>query len=578
MHLSGGHGLGDKTLEGKLLLLEVLSSALRDLKSSHGVGDGALDLLLLVTLKLKGKSGVGDDLLNTANVGLELLLSLKLLLESIIVALELLSLVDHLLDLVGGELSDGVGDGDVGTATRGLLSSGDLEDTVDVDLEDTLEDGLTGAHGGDRSKSEFTQAGVVLTVGSLTLVDGELNGLLVVGNSGEGSLLEGGAGGTTGNDGGEDVALHGDTERQRNDIEEEEVGGLSRGGLSGEDTGLDGGTVGNSLIGVDALLELLAVEELGQKLLDLGDTGGTTDKDDLVNGLLLDSSVLEDLSNGLDGARESLGVQVLETGTGDGHGEVLTVEERVNLNGGLGTAGESTLGTLTSSSETSEGTGIAREVLLYLAAELLLAVIEEIRVEVLATKMGTLMFELASCVALMSVDEMVDLLSGSSLNSEDTTLDVEEGDIESTTTEIVDENVTLLLRLTGTKTVGDGGGGRFVDDTEDVEAGNGTGVLGGLTLVVVEVGRNGDDGLLNLLAELGLGNLLHLFGGREQNSLGIEDSVAGVHGSIVLGGLTDQTLLLGEGNERRGGERTLLVGDDLDIGTLVGSNAGVGGT
>lgn len=364
MHLSGGHGLGDKTLEGKLLLLEVLSSALRDLKSSHGVGDGALDLLLLVTLKLKGKSGVGDDLLNTANVGLELLLSLKLLLESIIVALELLSLVDHLLDLVGGELSDGVGDGDVGTATRGLLSSGDLEDTVDIDLEDTLEDGLTGAHGGDRSKSEFTQAGVVLTVGSLTLVDGELNGLLVVGNSGEGSLLEGGAGGTTGNDGGEDVALHGDTERQRNDIEEEEVGGLSRGGLSGEDTGLDGGTVGNSLIGVDALLELLAVEELGQKLLDLGDTGGTTDKDDLVNGLLLDSSVLEDLSNGLDGARESLGVQVLETGTGDGHGEVLTVEERVNLNGGLGTAGESTLGTLTSSSETSEGTGIAREVLL----------------------------------------------------------------------------------------------------------------------------------------------------------------------------------------------------------------------
>jgi hypothetical protein len=64
----------------------------------------------------------------------------------------------------------------------------------------------------------------------------------------------------------------------------------------------------------------------------------------------------------------------------------------------------------------------------------------------------------------------------------------------------------------------------------------------------------------------------------DQNSLGIEDSVAGVHGSIVLGGLTDQTLLLGEGNERRGGERTLLVGDDLDIGALVDGNTGVGGT
>ncbi len=46
-----------------------------------------------------------------------------------------------------------------------------------------------------------------------------------------------------------------------------------------------------------------------------------------------------------------------------------------------------------------------------------------------------------------------------------------------------------------------------------------------------------------------------------QNSLDIEDGVDGVHGSLVLGGLTDQTLLSGEGDERRGGEGTLVVGD-----------------
>jgi hypothetical protein len=378
VHLSGGHGLGDEALESKLLLLEVLSGAVGDLQSSHSVADGALDLLLLATLELKGQCGVGDDLLNTANVRLELLLSLELLLESIIVALELLSVVDHLLDLVRGKLSDGVGDGDVGTAAGGLLSGGDLEDTVDVNLEDTLKDGLTSSHRGDRSEGEFTERGVVLTVDTLTLEDGELNGLLVIGNSGEGSLLQGRACSTTGNDGSEDVTLHGNTERQRNDIEEEEVGGLSRGSLSGEDTGLDGGTVGNSLIGVDALLELLAVEELGQKLLDLGDTGGTTNEDDLVNGLLLDGSILEDLGNGVDGAGESLGVKVLETGTGDGHLEVLTVEERVDLNGGLGTAGEGTLGTLTSSSETSEGTGIAREVLLWWVLALMISLLSNV--------------------------------------------------------------------------------------------------------------------------------------------------------------------------------------------------------
>jgi len=203
-------------------------------------------------------------------------------------------------------------------------------------------------------------------------------------------LLQGRASGTTGNNGGEDVTLHGNTQGQGNDIEEKEVGGLSRGSLSRQNSGLHGRTVGHGLIGVDALLELLAVEELGQKLLDLGDTGGTTDEDDLVNGLLLNLGVLENLSNGLNGARESLGVEVLETGTGDGHGEVLTVEERVDLNGGLGTAGESTLGTLTSSSETSEGTGIAREVLLGLSAELLLAVVEEVSIEVLPAEMCTL--------------------------------------------------------------------------------------------------------------------------------------------------------------------------------------------
>ena len=102
-------------------------------------------------------------------------------------------------------------------------------------------------------------------------------------------------------------------------------------------------------------------------------------------------------------------------------------------------------------------------------------------------------------------------VTSGSLDGEDTALDVKEGDIESSSTEIVDEDVALLVGLAGTETVGDSGGGRLVDDTENVEASNGTGVLGGLTLVVVEVGGNGDDGLLNLLSELGLSDLLHLW-------------------------------------------------------------------
>ena len=73
------------------------------------------------------------------------------------------------------------------------------------------------------------------------------------------------------------------------------------------------------------------------------------------------------------------------------------------------------------------------------------------------------------------------------LDGEDTTRDVQEGDIESSSAKIEDEDVLLGLGLT-VETVGDGGSGRLVDDTEDLEAGDGTSILGGETLGVVEVG------------------------------------------------------------------------------------------
>lgn len=360
-HLAGSESLGDNTLQGELLLLQVLSRSILDLELGHGVAESRLDLLLLATLEPNGGGGVGDHLLNTGDVGLELLSGLELLAEGLVAGLELLSVVDHVLNLGGRELADGVGDGDVGGAARGLLSGGDLEDTVDIDLEDDLEDGITSLHGRDGSQSELTKGGVVFAVNTLTLEDGELDGLLVVGNSGECPLLYGGDSLTAGNNGSEDVALHGNTKGKRDNIEKEQVSGVSGGGLSGEDTSLDGGTVSNSLIGVDALLELLATEEVAKELLDLGDTGGTTDEHDLVNLVLSDSSILQDLLNRLEGTGESLLVQVLETSTGDVGVEVLAIEQRIDLNSGLGGVGKGTLGTLASSSETTKGTGIARD-------------------------------------------------------------------------------------------------------------------------------------------------------------------------------------------------------------------------
>ena len=142
--------------------------------------------------------------------------------------------------------------------------------------------------------------------------------------------------------------------------------------------------------------------------------------------------------------------------------------EGVNLNGGLGDRGESPLGTLASAAETAEGTSIIRDVELRLPLELILEVLQEGVVEVLTTQVS---------------------ISGSGLDGEDTTADVQERHIEGSSSKIEDEDVLLGLRLT-VETIGDSGSGGLVDDTKNIETSNGTSILGGKTLRVVEVGRH----------------------------------------------------------------------------------------
>ena len=210
-----------------------------------------------------------------------------------------------------------------------------------------------------------------------------------------------------------------------------------------------------------------------------------------------------------------------------------------------------------------------------------------------------------------------------SLDLEDTILNGEEGHIESTTTEIEDEDVAGLGVLL-VETVRNSGGGGLVDDSLDVHTGDGTGILGGLTLGIVEVSGDGDDGVLAFLSEVIFGDFLHLgedHGGdllgheflhltlvldddhgllviagldlerpeldvilnslvgklAADESLGIEHSVLGVPGDLRLGGISDETLILSEGNVRGGGVESLIVSDDLNFLVSPDTDARVGG-
>ena len=78
--------------------------------------------------------------------------------------------------------------------------------------------------------------------------------------------------------------------------------------------------------------------------------------------------------------------------------------------------------------------------------------------------------------------------------------DFENGDIESSAAEVVDRDGFVFLLV---QTVCQRCGGRLVDDAFDIKSGDSSGVLGRLSLRIVEVCRNRDDGFRDLFAEIG---------------------------------------------------------------------------
>lgn len=418
--------------------------------------------LLVLLLNLATKTLLVVDLvLEGEGVVLKAVSGLNALAGSLVLLGVLLSLGDHALNLLRGKTALVVGDGDGLLLAGALIVGRDLEDTVGVELERDLDLRHAARSGRNTGKLELAEDVVILGKRSLTLKDLDQDHGLVISSGREDLALAGRDSGVTGNQLSHDSTGGLDTKGQGVDIHENDTRSTL---LTGKDSGLDRSTECNSLIGVDALGSLL-VEEVLNELLNLGDTSGTTDKNDVVNVGLLELGVLENLLNRLHSLLEEVNVELLELGLGKGLGEVLAVVESLDLNAGALLRRQSTLGLLGLTLELTHGLEVLGNVDVVLLVVLLGEVVDDSLIEILTTEMG---------------------VTSGSQDLEDTVIDGEKGDIEGTTTEIVDDDLSLTVSLV--KTVSDSGGGGLVDDSENVETGNDTGILGGLSLVVLRWG------------------------------------------------------------------------------------------
>jgi NAD-specific glutamate dehydrogenase len=175
-------------------------------------------------------------------------------------------------------------------------------------------------------------------------------------------------------------------------------------------------------------------------------------------------------STGFDTLLEVVHAEIFKAGTSNGRVEVNAIVQRVNFNVRLGGRRQSSLGPFAGSAETAERSLVVRNVLAVATLKVLHEKFYHAVIKVFSTQVG---------------------ISGCGLDFKDSFLNGQQGHVECTSTQVENKNILFFSLLV--QTVGNGSGRRLVDDTEHVQAGNSTGVLGGLALGVIEIGRDSNN-------------------------------------------------------------------------------------
>ena len=449
-----------------------------------------------------------------------------------------------------------------------------MDDAVGVDVEGDLDLGYAARRRRQVDELELAERLVVRRHLPLALEDVDLHGRLHVLGGGEHLGTPRRNRGVALDQLRHHAALGLDAERQRCDVEQQDV--LD---VAAQHPGLDRRADGDDLVGVDRLVRLLAGERVHQ-ILHGGHAGGPADEDDVVQVALGDAGVLERLLEGDAAALDEVGGHLLELGAAQRLVEVQRAigsrrdERQVDLR--LLHLAELDLGLLGGLLEALGGHPVGGEIDAVGGLELLDEEVDDPLVPVVAAEVGV-------AVGRLDLEHAV--------------ADLQHGHVERAATEVEDEDGLVLGLLV--EAVGEGRRSRFVDDPQHFQAGDLPGLLGGRALVVVEVGGHRDDGLGDRVAEIALGVALELHqdpGGDLLGRIALAVDVVAlpvlahvaldraeravrVGDRLALGHLADEHLTgLGEGDDRGRRARALGVGDDDGIAALEDGDDGVGGT
>ncbi len=96
------------------------------------------------------------------------------------------------------------------------------------------------------------------------------------------------------------------------------------------------------------------------------------------------------------------------------------------------------------------------------------------------------------------------------LDLDDAVFDLGQGDVERSASQVIDQEPLHLGRM---RVISQHGGGRLVDDSDNVQPGQTAGLSGGLPLAVVEEGGDRDDGLRDRSPQLLFGALFQASSG-----------------------------------------------------------------